>query len=401
MPPGLGRLRHGRPSSSSHRATAGRTPPTARAAGPARRRWCAGPPRRRRAGRAPPVGGAGWAASGREPGPPPTAGSGRRRAGCRGSPSLPSVALGVGSSTCDSGGRNPAPARRRPGCRCRWLAASAAAGRRRSASVRRARCGVVRPAVALAEDRLSATVGVGSSVAVGDRRPVRQRSAGGLASPGSTGPAARAARDPVRRRTPTAVGVGSSAVAATGRLDQVGQAVLVAGAFAVTGARCRQRRHPRRCGRRRVASRNSRSRRWAAPMSDARRHIQLVSYPIAARSAWTTSSPRRRRAATFSTKTSCGRSTRTASATAVHRLECSPVMPTRFPALEMSWHGKPAVRMSTGSTWVQSTVRMSPRLATPASRSVQDGYLARAGPLLRLDLTRTVGHRRVGGWGPL
>lgn len=36
-----------------------------------------------------------------------------------------------------------------------------------------------------------------------------------------------------------------------------------------------------------VASRNSRSRRCGAPMSDARRHSQLVSYPSAARSAWT------------------------------------------------------------------------------------------------------------------
>lgn len=40
-------------------------------------------------------------------------------------------------------------------------------------------------------------------------------------------------------------------------------------------------------------------------------------------------------------------------------------MPARLPALEMSWQGKPAVRMSTGSTWVQSTVRMSPRLGMP------------------------------------
>jgi hypothetical protein len=61
-------------------------------------------------------------------------------------------------------------------------------------------------------------------------------------------------------------------------------------------------------------SRNSQSRRCAAPMSDARRQIQLVSYLSVARS-WTTSTPRRRRAARFSANTSWGRRTRTASAT--------------------------------------------------------------------------------------
>ncbi len=106
-------------------------------------------------------------------------------------------------------------------------------------------------------------------------------------------------------------------------------------------------------------------------MSDARRHSQLVSYPSAARSAWTTSRPRRRSAATFSTKTSPGRRWRTASATDPQRLERAPVMPSRLPASEMSWQGKPAVTMSTGATVVQSTVRMSPRLSTPGKRWVR------------------------------
>lgn len=58
-----------------------------------------------------------------------------------------------------------------------------------------------------------------------------------------------------------------------------------------------------------AARRKSRSRRWAAPTSDARRPSHVVSYRSVARSASTTSRPRLRRAATFSRKTRPGRST--------------------------------------------------------------------------------------------
>lgn len=43
--------------------------------------------------------------------------------------------------------------------------------------------------------------------------------------------------------------------------------------------------------------------------------------------------------------------------------------PSRDPACENGWHGKPAVRMSTGSTWVQSTVVRSPWLGMPGNRA--------------------------------
>jgi 3-oxoacyl-[acyl-carrier protein] reductase len=61
-----------------------------------------------------------------------------------------------------------------------------------------------------------------------------------------------------------------------------------------------------------------------------------LAQPALARSRWTTSSPRRRRAATFSTKARSGRRWRTASATDRQRLEWAPAMPSRLPASEMS-----------------------------------------------------------------
>lgn len=44
------------------------------------------------------------------------------------------------------------------------------------------------------------------------------------------------------------------------------------------------------------------------------------------------------------------------------------LMPARAPARDTSWQGKPLVRMSTGSTWVQSIFVMSPWLGTPGKR---------------------------------
>jgi len=35
--------------------------------------------------------------------------------------------------------------------------------------------------------------------------------------------------------------------------------------------------------------------------------------------------------------------------------------PARLPTVDTSWHGNPPMRMSTGSTWLQSMVVMSPR----------------------------------------
>jgi hypothetical protein len=58
----------------------------------------------------------------------------------------------------------------------------------------------------------------------------------------------------------------------------------------------------------------TRSRRWGAPTSEARRLVQFASYPSAARSPSTRPRPLLRRAATFSTTTSFGRSTRMPSA---------------------------------------------------------------------------------------
>lgn len=58
----------------------------------------------------------------------------------------------------------------------------------------------------------------------------------------------------------------------------------------------------------------TRSRRCAAPTSEARMLVQFVSYPSAAKSPSTRLSPRLRSAATFSRKTSFGRRTRMPSA---------------------------------------------------------------------------------------
>jgi hypothetical protein len=69
---------------------------------------------------------------------------------------------------------------------------------------------------------------------------------------------------------------------------------------------------------------------------------------------------------TFSSTTSCGRSSSMAIATFAQIPERFPSRrPLRAPARETSWQGNPAVSTCTGSTAVQSTVVMSPRLGTP------------------------------------
>lgn len=114
-----------------------------------------------------------------------------------------------------------------------------------------------------------------------------------------------------------------------------------------------------------AATTKTRSRRWGAPTSDARTHVQDPMYPSAARSEVTRSSPRTRRAAAFSNTTTRGRTTRMASAMSNHNpLRFPSFIPARLPALLMSWHGHPAVSTSTGSTAAQSVARMSPWLGT-------------------------------------
>ena len=64
---------------------------------------------------------------------------------------------------------------------------------------------------------------------------------------------------------------------------------------------------------------------------------------------------------TFSMTTRGGLSSAMARATWNHRpLRLPSRKPARRPAQLMSWHGKPAVRMSTGSTAAQSVTVMSP-----------------------------------------
>ncbi|PPK61889.1 hypothetical protein CLV40_13838 [Actinokineospora auranticolor] len=122
------------------------------------------------------------------------------------------------------------------------------------------------------------------------------------------------------------------------------------------------------------ASTNTLSRRWAAPMSEARTLRQSASYPASARSPSTRWSPppAQRSAATFSTRTSVGRSRRTAAMMWVQSPLRAPFsMPARFPAAEMSWQGNPAVSTSTGSTTDQSTERTSPRFGTSGIRAAR------------------------------
>ena len=61
--------------------------------------------------------------------------------------------------------------------------------------------------------------------------------------------------------------------------------------------------------------------------------------------------------------THSGWSASMAAAMCAHRPERVPdARPARLPTVETSWHGNPPMRMSTGSTWHQSMVVMSPRL---------------------------------------
>jgi len=109
-------------------------------------------------------------------------------------------------------------------------------------------------------------------------------------------------------------------------------------------------------------------------MSAARTLRQSASYPASARSPSTRwrPPPFQRSAATFSTTTSAGRSTRTPATMSVHSPLRAPFsIPARRPAAEMSWQGNPAVSTSTGSTVAQSMARTSPRFCTPGIRAAR------------------------------
>jgi hypothetical protein len=134
------------------------------------------------------------------------------------------------------------------------------------------------------------------------------------------------------------------------------------------------------------------SRRCGAPASAADTTCHSASNPRSARSPSTAPSARRadssplsprhhghgsmllsapalRRPRTFSRRTSCGRSTSIAVATQDHTPVLVPARsPFLAPAQETSWHGKPAVRISTGSTASQLTAVMSPRFGTDGKR---------------------------------
>ena len=80
----------------------------------------------------------------------------------------------------------------------------------------------------------------------------------------------------------------------------------------------------------------------AAPIT-----VHFASYPSAVRSPRTRSSPRVTSIGLFSTKTYLGRTSPTTLAMCAHIPDRFPLIPTPFPAAEMSWHGKPPDMTST------------------------------------------------------
>ena len=112
----------------------------------------------------------------------------------------------------------------------------------------------------------------------------------------------------------------------------------------------RSRTHPRTSrSATRHATMKSLSLRCGAPTSEARTHVQTASYPLWESSPRTSPSPRAARAATFSTTTIRGASSRTIRANSNHRPLRAPARPAPLPAVETSWQGNPPQRMSTGA----------------------------------------------------
>ncbi len=116
-----------------------------------------------------------------------------------------------------------------------------------------------------------------------------------------------------------------------------------------------------------AARMNTRSRRWGAPTSLARRQAHLNSYPHAAKVLATRENSGPSTAGTFSNTMIRGRSARMARSTSGHRARSSSA-PFRLPARLNGWQGHPPHKTSTGSTCAQSTAVMSPRFGTPSQR---------------------------------
>lgn len=78
-----------------------------------------------------------------------------------------------------------------------------------------------------------------------------------------------------------------------------------------------------------------------APTAEAGIQSQTASYLSAKRSPRTVPIPRPSKLATFSTMMNCGRTSPMIRRYSSQRPDRAPLMPDRFPAVEMSWHGNP------------------------------------------------------------
>lgn len=108
---------------------------------------------------------------------------------------------------------------------------------------------------------------------------------------------------------------------------------------------------------------------WKPPRPQAPSTPHRTSYPRRAQSSRTTSNPRSTRRGEFSTKINRGRHSSAILATSFHRPERLPdLMPSPFPADEISWQGNPPVTMSTSpchglasKVWMSSQMGNSSR----------------------------------------
>ena len=131
---------------------------------------------------------------------------------------------------------------------------------------------------------------------------------------------------------------------------------------------CRQHSTRRSCevsGRK--AAIQTRSRIWAAPRSAACMQFQIASYPSAAKSPSTRANhaprPPESSSETFSTTATPGRTSPIIRAKCVQRPERSPSMPSRSPASDKSWHGKPPQIASTAIPSAASRSAVSSRMS--------------------------------------
>src|SRR6185312_13351825 len=110
---------------------------------------------------------------------------------------------------------------------------------------------------------------------------------------------------------------------------------------------------------------------WGAPTSAAEITSHSASYPISERSPSTTSSPRPRSAATFSTKTYRGRKSLIILWNSFQRPLRLPVIPSPLPATLMSWQGNPPATTST-----RERVELLPLLTSVTLLSARGKFLA-------------------------